>query len=37
MVRASKYEEAGPFPEELVLRAVEVILTHYWIGEIDAV
>lgn len=37
LVRASKYENAGPFPEELVVRAAEVIRTRYPIAEIDGI
>ncbi len=37
LVRASKYEGAGPFPGELVLRAVEAIQLYYPIESIDSV
>lgn len=37
LVRASKYEGAGPFAEELVDRAVEVIRTRYPVVELEAV
>ena len=37
LVRLSKYKDAGPFPEELVFRAVEVIKKHYPVHTIDGV
>jgi ATP-dependent DNA helicase RecQ len=37
LVRASKYEDAGPFPLSLVLRAIEVIRTRYPIETIDGI
>jgi len=37
MVRASKYEEAGPFALHLVYRAVEVIRARYPIAEINGI
>ena len=37
LVRASKYEEAGPFPLSLLNRAVEVIRTRYPIKEINGI
>ncbi|HEY5002811.1 MAG TPA: RecQ family zinc-binding domain-containing protein, partial [Ktedonobacteraceae bacterium] len=37
LVRASKYEGAGPFPAELVTRAAEVIRGRYPIQAIDAI
>jgi ATP-dependent DNA helicase RecQ len=37
LVRASKYEQAGFFPEELVERAVEVIRARYPVAEISAI
>lgn len=37
LVRASKYEGAGPFAEELVVRAAEIIGTRYPIGEISGI
>jgi len=37
LVRASKYEDAGPFPLSLVLRAIEVIRTRYPIEAIDGI
>src|SRR5713226_2720485 len=37
LVRACKYENAGPFPAELVERAVEAICRRYPIGTIDAI
>jgi ATP-dependent DNA helicase RecQ len=37
VVRASKYEEAGPFPPGLVQRAVEVIRARYPIEAIDGI
>lgn len=37
LVRASKYEEAGPFPLGLVYRAVEVIRARYPLHLIDGV
>jgi ATP-dependent DNA helicase RecQ len=37
LVRASKYEGAGPFPLKIVQQAVEVIRTRYPIAGIDAV
>lgn len=36
-VRSCKYENAGPFPFELVERAVEVIRSRYPIGIIDGI
>jgi ATP-dependent DNA helicase RecQ len=37
LVRASKYEGAGPFAEELVRRAVEIIRTRYPLAELDGI
>jgi ATP-dependent DNA helicase RecQ len=37
LVRASKYENAGPFAEELVMSAVEVVRTRYPISEIHGI
>jgi ATP-dependent DNA helicase RecQ len=37
LVRASKYGGAGPFADELVLRAVEIIRTHYPVVECEAI
>ena len=37
LVRASKYEDAGPFPPGLVARAVEVIRSRYPVAEINAI
>ncbi len=37
LVRASKYEDAGPFAQSLVSRAVEVIRTHYPLEEIEGI
>ncbi len=37
LVRASKYENAGPFPLGLVLRAVEVVRTRYPLDVINGV
>jgi ATP-dependent DNA helicase RecQ len=37
LVRHSKYENGGPFPEELVQRAVQVIRQHYPLELIDAI
>ena len=37
LVRASKYENAGPFAEELVLKAVEVVREHYPLAMIDGI
>jgi ATP-dependent DNA helicase RecQ len=37
LVRASKYEEAGPFARQLVNRAVEVIKARYPIGAINGI
>ncbi|HEU5381048.1 MAG TPA: helicase-related protein, partial [Ktedonobacteraceae bacterium] len=37
LVRASKYEGAGPFPDELIVRAVEVVRTRYPIGELGGI
>lgn len=37
LVRACKYEEAGPFPDELILRAVEIVRTRYPIEELRCV
>jgi len=37
LIRASKYEGAGPFPAQLVTRAVAVISTRYPIDAIDAI
>lgn len=37
LVHASKYEGAGPFPEELVNKAVEVIRTRYPLAELDGI
>jgi ATP-dependent DNA helicase RecQ len=36
-VRVSKYEGAGPFAEELVRRAVQVIRQHYPLNKIDGI
>ena len=36
-MRSSKYEDAGPFPLSLVLRAVAVIRTRYPIATIDGI
>ena len=37
LVRACKYENAGPFPLSLVVRAVEVLYTRYPIAEINGI
>lgn len=37
LVRHSKYENGGPFPDELVTRAVEVIRMHYPMQAIDGI
>lgn len=37
LVRASKYEDAGPFPESLLARAVAVIRARYPLEEIDGI
>ena len=37
MVRASKYEGAGPFPSSLVSRAVDVVRTRYPLEAIDGI
>lgn len=37
LVRASKYESAGPFPVQLVVRAAEIIRNRYPIHIIDAI
>ena len=37
LVRLSKYEEGGPFPEELVLRAVQVIKERYPVNAINGI
>jgi len=37
LVRASKYEEAGPFPKSLVSRAVDVVRTRYPLETIDGI
>jgi ATP-dependent DNA helicase RecQ len=37
LVRASKYEGAGPFAEELVSRAVELVRARYPLAELDGV
>jgi len=37
LVRGSKYEDAGPFPLSLVMRAVEVIRTRYPLEEINGI
>ncbi len=37
LVRASKYEDAGPFAQSLVSRAVEVVRTHYPLEEIEGI
>src|SRR5579885_2050086 len=37
LVRASKYENAGPFPLSLVIRAAETIRTCYPIAEISGI
>lgn len=37
LVRSSKYENSGPFADELVQRAVQVISKHYPLDIIDAV
>lgn len=37
LVRASKYEGAGPFPLKIVQQAVEVIHTRYPVAGIDAI
>jgi len=36
-VRASKYEDAGPFPLSLLMRAVEIIRTRYPLEEINGI
>jgi ATP-dependent DNA helicase RecQ len=37
LVRASKYEDAGPFPLSLLMRAVEVVRTRYPLDAIDGI
>ncbi len=37
LVRASKYEDAGPFAQSLVSRAVDVIRTRYPLEEINGI
>jgi len=37
LVRASKYEDAGPFAQSLVLRAVDVIRTRYPLDSINGI
>jgi ATP-dependent DNA helicase RecQ len=37
IVRASKYEGAGPFPQSLVSRAVDVVHTRYPMEAIDGI
>lgn len=37
LVRLSKYKGAGPFPDELVVRAVQVVRKHYPLETIQAV
>ena len=37
LVRACKYENAGPFPLSLVARAVDILYTRYPITEINGV
>jgi ATP-dependent DNA helicase RecQ len=37
LVRASKYEDAGPFPLSLLMRAVEIIRTRYPLEEINGI
>lgn len=37
LVRACKYENAGPFPFSLVARAIEVLYTRYPIPEINGI
>ena len=37
LVRASKYEDAGPFALRLVFRAVDVVRTRYPLSEIDGI
>ncbi|HLI68172.1 MAG TPA: RecQ family ATP-dependent DNA helicase [Ktedonobacteraceae bacterium] len=37
LVRASKYENAGPFAEQLVQRAVEVICSRYPLADLDGI
>ena len=37
LVRACKYENAGPFPLSLVVRAIEVLYTRYPITEINGI
>jgi ATP-dependent DNA helicase RecQ len=37
LVRASKYEDAGPFAQSLVSRAIDVIRTRYPLEEIDGI
>ncbi len=37
LVRACKYENAGPFPLSLVTRAIEVLHTRYPIAEINGI
>ena len=37
LVRASKYEDAGPFPLSLLTRAVEIIRTRYPFEEINGI
>jgi len=36
-VRASKYEEAGPFAQSLISRAVDVVRTRYPLEAIDGI
>jgi ATP-dependent DNA helicase RecQ len=37
LVRASKYEEAGPFAQSLISRAVDVVRTRYPLEAIDGI
>ena len=37
LVRASKYEDAGPFPLSVLMRAVEIIRTRYPLEEINGI
>ena len=37
LVRASKYEDAGPFPLKIVQQAVEIVRTRYPIDSINAI
>jgi len=37
LVRASKYEDGGPFAASLIARAVEVLRSHYPIQTIDGI